>query len=151
MTSPSFTTIAPKGPPRPERTFSIESWIARAIKGLCIGKQVYATSYFQVRSHPRAFVRIGRGLEAFELLIYIFEIAQITPRDAWSHEFASLSLTPDGHTGRNPSPCHSRGRGKDSGGRACRSSSVASPDFRFRCSFNSFQANVPTRAHQRSR
>src|SRR6266404_609918 len=76
--------------------------------------------------------RFRKDIEALELLIYIFEIAQITPRDAWSHEFASLSLTPDGHTGRNPSPCHPRGRGKDSGGRSCRSSSVPSPDSRFR-------------------
>src|SRR5438045_5714242 len=34
---PSLTITAPKGPPLPEFTFSIASWIARAIKVFCIG------------------------------------------------------------------------------------------------------------------
>src|SRR5580693_8014298 len=32
MTRPSFTTIAPNGPPRPDRTFSTARWIASRMK-----------------------------------------------------------------------------------------------------------------------
>jgi hypothetical protein len=39
-TLPSLTMTVPNGPPRPERTLSSESWMARAIKRLALSMWV---------------------------------------------------------------------------------------------------------------
>src|SRR5215472_3824229 len=75
---PSFTTTAPNGPPRPERTFSIASAMARAMKGFAT-EEVYGgsrggrerlrfvlwivTNRFAVRRHLRLWAKILSSTE----------------------------------------------------------------------------------------